>query len=107
MVESYKRLSWKIVQEQASPDNPASIAMIKSCGLDFDENLVFMAAINSDEPFTRQAVSASGTFSPFSSVLKRVRCWVYLGRFLIPFKKGIFDADRSSHISDRRSASPS
>lgn len=53
MVESHAHLSWKIVQEQAAPDNPASIAMIQSCGLTFDENLISVVAIDSDETFTR------------------------------------------------------
>ena len=53
MVESHARLSWKIVQEQAAPDNPASIAMIRACGLKFDEDLVSVVTIDSDETFTR------------------------------------------------------
>lgn len=53
MVESHARLSWTIVQEQAAPDNPASIAMIQSCGLTFDENIISVVAMDSDETFTR------------------------------------------------------
>ena len=53
LVESHKRFGWSVAKEQVAPDNPASRAMVEACGLDNRDGLVSVAAINSDEGFTR------------------------------------------------------
>ncbi len=53
LVESQKRFKWRIAKETAAPDNRASQAMIEACGLQLDKNHVCVAAINSEESFTR------------------------------------------------------
>lgn len=53
MIESQKAFAWTTVKEQVAVDNVPSRAMIKACGLDNSEGLVSVAAINSDEAFTR------------------------------------------------------
>ncbi|MGI9464070.1 MAG: hypothetical protein ACR2OM_09025 [Aestuariivirgaceae bacterium] len=51
--ESHRRFGWTVATEQVAPDNPVSRAMILACGLDHSAGLVSVAAINSDENFTR------------------------------------------------------
>lgn len=53
MVESHTLFAWTTVKEQVATDNVPSRAMIRACGLDNSEGLVSVAAINSDEAFTR------------------------------------------------------
>jgi len=53
LVESHKQFGWQVATEQVAADNPASRAMIVACGLDHSEGLVSIAAINSDESFSR------------------------------------------------------
>lgn len=53
MVESHARFQWKMAKEQVAADNRASQAMIEACGLRRDEDRVSVAAINSEEGFTR------------------------------------------------------
>ena len=53
LAESHKRFGWAVAKEQVAPDNPASRAMVEACGLDNSDGLVSVAAINSDEGFTR------------------------------------------------------
>jgi hypothetical protein len=53
LIESHKRFNWEVVTEQAAADNPASRAMIESCGLDHSAGLVTIALSNSDERITR------------------------------------------------------
>jgi hypothetical protein len=53
LVESQKRFGWKVATEQVAPDNPVSRAMILACGLDHSAGMATVAAINSDERFSR------------------------------------------------------
>lgn len=53
LVESHRRFGWTVAKEQVARDNPASQAMVEACGLDNRDGLVSIAAINSDEGFTR------------------------------------------------------
>ena len=53
LVRSHALWSWDVATEQVAPDNAASLAMIRACGLSHKHGLVAMAAINSDERFTR------------------------------------------------------
>ncbi len=53
LVESHARFGWSVATEQAAAHNHASRAMIEACGLRRDEGVVSVAAINSDEAFTR------------------------------------------------------
>ena len=53
LVESHRRFGWEVATEQVAPDNPASKAMIMACGLDHSDGLSSVAAINSDESFSR------------------------------------------------------
>jgi hypothetical protein len=53
LIESQKRFNWNVVTEQAASDNPASRAMIISCGLDDTAGLVTIAASNIDDRITR------------------------------------------------------
>lgn len=53
LVESQERFGWKVATEQVAPDNPVSRAMIIACGLDHSAGLTSIAAINSDEKFSR------------------------------------------------------
>ncbi len=53
LVESYDCFKWTTAKEQAAPDNAASQAMIKACGLDNSDGYVSIGAINSEEAFTR------------------------------------------------------
>ena len=53
LVESQARFGWASVIEAVAADNPASAAMIRACGLDCSAGLWSVAAINSDERFTR------------------------------------------------------
>jgi len=52
LIESQKRFNWNVVTEQAAPDNPVSLAMIMSCGLDDTAGLVTIAASNFDDRIT-------------------------------------------------------
>lgn len=51
--ESQARFGWTLAKEQVAADNPASRAMIEACGLNNDDGYVSIAAINSEESFTR------------------------------------------------------
>ena len=51
--KSHEVFGWTSAKEQVSPDNAASQAMIKACGLDNDAGLVSIGATNSGESFTR------------------------------------------------------
>lgn len=53
LIESQRRFGWTVATEQVAADNPASKAMILACGLDHSEGLSSVAAINSDERFSR------------------------------------------------------
>ena len=53
LIESQKRFNWNVVTEQAALDNPASRAMIISCGLDDSAGLVTIAVSNTGERITR------------------------------------------------------
>jgi len=52
LIEFQKRFNWNVVTEQVAPDNPVSLAMIVSCGLDDTAGLVSVAASYTDERFT-------------------------------------------------------
>ena len=51
--ESQARFGWTLAKEQVAADNTASRAMIEACGLNNDDGHVSIAAINSEESFTR------------------------------------------------------
>lgn len=51
--ESHQRYNWTHASENVSADNPVSLAMIKSCGLDLSAGLATVAAIKTGEAFTR------------------------------------------------------
>lgn len=53
LVESQARFGWTSAKEQVAADNAASRAMILACGLENSAGLVSVAAINSDERFSR------------------------------------------------------
>lgn len=53
LVESQARFGWEVATEQVAADNVASRAMIMACGLTHDAGLVSVAAMNSDETFSR------------------------------------------------------
>lgn len=53
LAASHARLGWTMAKEQVSADNPVSQAMLTACGLSRDEVCVSVAAINSEEGFTR------------------------------------------------------
>ena len=53
LIESQKRFGWQVATEQVAPDNPVSRAMILACGLDHSARMATVAAINSDERFSR------------------------------------------------------
>lgn len=53
LAQSHARFAWTTAVEQVAPDNPASQAMVEACGLDMDAGFVSIAAINSEEAFTR------------------------------------------------------
>ena len=53
LMESHKRFGWRYANEGVAADNPVSQAMIKACGLDHSAGLWSVAAMDSDERFTR------------------------------------------------------
>lgn len=53
LIQSHHRYAWVTAIEQARPDNVPSRAMIEACGLVKNPDLVTIAAIASDEDFTR------------------------------------------------------
>ena len=53
LAESHALFGWTMAKEQVAPDNAPSQAMIEACGLDNGEGRVSIAAINSDENFSR------------------------------------------------------
>ena len=53
LVESHARFGWTMAKEQVAADNAPSQAMIEACGLDNGDGYVSVAAINSDESFSR------------------------------------------------------
>ena len=50
---SHGLFGWTTAKEQVAADNAPSQAMIEACGLDNGEGRVSIAAINSDESFSR------------------------------------------------------
>ena len=53
LVESQTRFGWQVATEQVAPDNAASLAMIRACGLDHADGLVSVGASLSKEKFSR------------------------------------------------------
>ncbi|MBT3142147.1 hypothetical protein KL867_13855 [Ruegeria litorea] len=53
LVKSQVQFGWTVATEQVAADNVASRAMIMACGLTHDAGLVSVAAMNSDETFSR------------------------------------------------------
>jgi hypothetical protein len=53
LIESHAAFKWTTVKEQVASDNPVSRAMVEACGLDNSAGLVSLAAINTDESFSR------------------------------------------------------
>jgi len=53
LLESQARFGWTRAKEQVAPENAASQAMIRACGLDSGEGYVSVVAIGSDDSFSR------------------------------------------------------
>lgn len=53
LLESHALFGWTMAKEQVAPENAASQAMIRACGLDRGNGYVSVVAIGSDEPFSR------------------------------------------------------
>ena len=53
LTESQTRFGWRFATEQVAPDNAASLAMIRACGLDHADGLASVAASRSSEKFSR------------------------------------------------------
>lgn len=53
LTQSHTALGWTTASQQVTADNAVSQAMIKRCGLSFADGVASVAAIASDEAFTR------------------------------------------------------